>query len=1268
MVERLHEEYGLPRGTAAALVAARRVLPVFDGLDELAASHQAAFVEQLARGRWAWTGGGGYVLTCRTNVAEEDHFGIRATRLGRIVRMLPLDARTILSGARWRSPEDEARWQPVALAIETDPEGPLAQAFSSPWILVLALSAYERRDPAELLDRERFPGAEEITRRILDTADPTANFDLWRDADRRRWLRVATRAMGSADDTLLLWWRMAAAYQPMWSVPAMRTLSLILSTLLARLGGSDPLFAGSLVVAVLLQLFLVVFDGEAPRRIGGREPGAPRIRRIARSLLGGLAGCVSGALAVALAVGSRPDGRSVEPADLAVVFVCLSAGVGLALGSGAARGTDAVPPSDHRFGDLGQDRRAALLTASSLTALVGLPMSYAWWGELSARGWTVLASVCVLWFGVVLLLDSAWGRYRLVHAWLAATKELPWRLQSFLDRAAAEGLLTTPEGYGDGCHAFRHDLVRDALVARGGDNNSHRDTVRRFRQEVVDETLALPEAVAYIAYTSDGDLAAEQRAAEHVGSLAERAFDDDLPTIAEAGVEAYERFRQAHLSMVAVQRRPWWAGRALTFAYGALAYAGGIVLFNAMGLVRVGGDVVLLVWVPTIVIGLVVRQSGFLVARRKNWATPLSMILAPYAGLLALTPVHPGRLPTVALVSAALTALTLLAYLNARPHATTHRALHSEDPAHWPEVPATRSRYRDAALQARRDWLTALARDGVMPLLRSRLRVAQDPQNLTFPTIDPSRLTGTRRFDQFVATEAARQTEYHLRELESASIGVSGPRGAGKSSLMQRFCAPDMSTAPDDLLVLVPAPTSYDPREFLIHLFAEVCRRITGQDASADGRPGPEPGRRAVRAQRIGAVLAVVVGVLATIGAILWPDLSGLGRWWSRNPRLLIGTGGYLLAIAGIVWALVLSGRAGREPEQRTGGAEAAAVRHLRTLHYQLTIMRSRTNQLALPAGLQVADAQQVQHTEQVLTYPELVARFRALLDLVALERRPLGGRVVIGIDELDKLGSAEEAERFLNDLKVVFGIRGCHFLVAVSEDALTAFGRHVLDVRTAFDSAFDKVVAVPPLDLAQARTLLELRGVWLPEPYLWLCQVLSGGLPRDLLRAVMSLATAKALRNISELDELARELITEDAHAVLSAQSRHAATLTGANAPAAARWIAEASQAPLDLTDWEQLIYAAPTVPPDEFETRRAVEQVQSYLALCTTLLRTFAEGGPADLALRFDRLNSAGPGPIDRLTTARPKLAAEPDAAWAVVNRYRHETPRMMELPQRL
>ncbi len=96
--------------------------------------------------------------------------------------------------------------------------------------------------------------------------------------------------------------------------------------------------------------------------------------------------------------------------------------------------------------------------------------------------------------------------------------------------------------------------------------------------------------------------------------------------------------------------------------------------------------------------------------------------------------------------------------------------------------------------------------------------------------------------------------------------------------------------------------------------------------------------------------------------------------------------------------------------------------------------------------------------------------------------------------------GSAESAERFLNDIKAIFGVPHCLYLVSVSDDALTAFDKRAFVARTAFDSAFDDVISVSYLAFEAAKNLLRARVAGLPDPMIAACHVISGGLPRDLM------------------------------------------------------------------------------------------------------------------------------------------------------------------------
>ena len=78
-----------------------------------------------------------------------------------------------------------------------------------------------------------------------------------------------------------------------------------------------------------------------------------------------------------------------------------------------------------------------------------------------------------------------------------------------------------------------------------------------------------------------------------------------------------------------------------------------------------------------------------------------------------------------------------------------------------------------------------------------------------------------------------------------------------------------------------------------------------------------------------------------------------------------------------------------------------------------------------------------VARAEQPLSYPEIVDDFRRFAQVVAEEAQRRGDRVFIGVDELDKIGTPDQAERFLNEIKGILGIPHVYFMVSVSDDDL---------------------------------------------------------------------------------------------------------------------------------------------------------------------------------------------------------------------------------------
>jgi hypothetical protein len=466
----------------------------------------------------------------------------------------------------------------------------------------------------------------------------------------------------------------------------------------------------------------------------------------------------------------------------------------------------------------------------------------------------------------------------------------------------------------------------------------------------------------------------------------------------------------------------------------------------------------------------------------------------------------------------------------------------------------------------------------------------------------------------------------------TGAVGVAGPRGIGKSTLLARFARTvrrDMGNYIEEIFgvslvsqwgVCVAAPAQYEARDFLLHLFGQLCTAVLGADRAKQledeltgttpraGRPAfpfPWLGWYAGFAALLCAVAVVVLetakpvrsarsmsdlliaGCLAAVAVATavvpdrplreWVaqsaelanpmpqtmpssvfDFYGFKQDWIRrrvrNARLswraivmvsaiaagvlvnLVAVGrpvnpGYpcaagLALAAGLLLAL---GSRFLRPQPGEAGAGRATVRSAaedwyRRVKFQQTFTTGWSGTVTLaPSALPVQAQAGWSGSNSVapvsMSVPELVAGFRAFTTLlrfpppqlpVAGRERPQGpaGKrppipVVIGIDEVDKIEDPQTAQAFFNQIKGLFGDTQCLFLISISNDALAAYERRGLPLRDAFDSSLSTVITLAPLSRPQARTLTGSRLVRITEPAADLLYVLSGGLPRELVRLI---------------------------------------------------------------------------------------------------------------------------------------------------------------------
>jgi hypothetical protein len=547
-----------------------------------------------------------------------------------------------------------------------------------------------------------------------------------------------------------------------------------------------------------------------------------------------------------------------------------------------------------------------------------------------------------------------------------------------------------------------------------------------------------------------------------------------------------------------------------------------------------------------------------------------------------------------------------------------------------------------------------------------------------------------------VSTSTAAELEGLLTRLDGASIGVAGPRGSGKSTLVRAYCgdgsadlpargshatsASHALTATMDLRCMVAAPVDYVARDFVLHLFASFCRAVIRRSkAGAAHRP------------RVPAE-ARLLGIRAATRTVLFLGLAAAVVHWqlpiARFAHLRVdavfwaGSAFALMVLARIAAATARKARRAPATKPRADGGRALAAtanRHLLQVRYLQTRTSGWSGTLGLASGSSGLSFSS-SRAEQPLSYPEIVGEFRSFARSVAAEVHREGGRVFIGIDELDKIGTPEQAERFLNEIKGIFGIPYVYFMVSVSDDALNAFERRGLPLRDAFDSSFDEIIEVAPLTYAESRRLLYRRVIGLTEPYVALCHCLSGGLARDLIRAARQVARAaqtlsggtghapdehdegsveytyQLMRQVTRpapvLSAVCAEVVTSDLLRKLNAVARLAATsgqggeLQQALSTAASRL--RTGEPTLTIVDMLSEPIAGESGPVTALRLELA-----AYAYYSATLQHTFAS--TLDAAQMAKATTSSSPGSFETLASARLAFTLDPHLAWHSITEFR-------------
>lgn len=353
--------------------------------------------------------------------------------------------------------------------------------------------------------------------------------------------------------------------------------------------------------------------------------------------------------------------------------------------------------------------------------------------------------------------------------------------------------------------------------------------------------------------------------------------------------------------------------------------------------------------------------------------------------------------------------------------------------------------------------------------------------------------------DFFTSTESWERLHGILSRGKGGSIGLSGPRGAGKSWLMGR--AIDWASKNDGIGIWFPSPSEYDPIAFMASLSEVSATKFQEYYDKATKATSRIARREYYRRYSFGVILLTAGtfflfsrswGWGAGIDYIFWLQVGAAA--------ILSGTG------FAFMWGALARLKSSRKGIERV---------HNRAIEMRIQIRFALTARESAEIGAKggkwglVAHAKRAkerQLVERPSTLSSLVHNFR---EFVGEMDTALDGPVLILIDELDKMIDPQRVTQLLRDIKGAFEIRGVYTLVSISDEAAKFLELGAIKTRNEFNSSFSTALSIPPLSPDESAALLRQRCEHFDLDAGRALGILTGGNPREVVRLGDALAAS---------------------------------------------------------------------------------------------------------------------------------------------------------------
>lgn len=418
--------------------------------------------------------------------------------------------------------------------------------------------------------------------------------------------------------------------------------------------------------------------------------------------------------------------------------------------------------------------------------------------------------------------------------------------------------------------------------------------------------------------------------------------------------------------------------------------------------------------------------------------------------------------------------------------------------------------------------------NGILPEVKSSINRKLSPSYDTRFTLLLKNVEMKGYFDPKyeIPTESKEKLNRFLNRMSNGSIGIAGPRGSGKSTLISSFCIVWIEKLKNKevLSVLTSAPVNYDPRDFLLHIFSLVCNevlRLSKYDAknyidfSYNSHNSHKFNFLKGNFFRISVSLPFfLIGlffllksnalisfykIMLEINNVYLQKFYPLGSLSMGIIFIYLGTGFFYLLNPKNKFYILF--KRFKRVEKEEDKIVEEAIKNLQMIIFQKSVSSAWSGEVSFPMGVKGGINSAATLVQNQLTLPEIVKKYRDFIELISTRYK-----IIIGIDELDKISSNDKAYLFLNEIKGIFNLRDCYYLISVSEDAMINFNKRGMPFRDAFDSSFDDIIYINYLNFESSKELIKRRIIGMSVPFMCLCYLMSGGLARDLIRVCRDL------------------------------------------------------------------------------------------------------------------------------------------------------------------